>query len=427
MAYRKRLKIARGLHLSFSGSGIGIGYRLFPGLSLSANASGIYCNTSVPGTGFYSRNKISTWGNSNVDNDESSSNETEFIIKLNVDDDNNVTYNIVYAEDQRPVDDELFAYLKRQDSFKAALREVYEKTIQDYIDETEERTDIYKLTPKIVSEEDIERAIDDIELKQYKPEYFLVTEPSIASVREILLKEASNKIKTLFFWKLKGLKEEYVDKNLNSRYEELHSKWLTEKEEHIAQENSKKEVENARLLKEYESEVASLKSVIEGKEEYVNERIESLLNSLEMPVDFSVQYQYDEENSTLKIGLELPRIELFPKQKGSILSNGMLSVKYKTKQELNHQYATCVTGMSFFFAGMLFNISTHIKSIEVDGFSMAIDGATGNEVEKVLYNVTYDRTQFSQLNIPYIDPILSLQSFPSKINILKTEELRPIN
>ena len=58
MAFRKRKKIAKGMHLNLSGRGIGFGYKLFPGLSFSINRNGVYCNTSIPGSGFYSRNKI---------------------------------------------------------------------------------------------------------------------------------------------------------------------------------------------------------------------------------------------------------------------------------------------------------------------------------------------------------------------------------
>lgn len=58
MAFRKRKKIAKGMHLNLLGSGIGFGYKLFPGLSFSINRNGVYCNTSIPGSGFYSRNKI---------------------------------------------------------------------------------------------------------------------------------------------------------------------------------------------------------------------------------------------------------------------------------------------------------------------------------------------------------------------------------
>lgn len=56
--YRKRIKIAPGVHLNLSKGGIStsIGPR---GAKISIGKNGTYLNTSIPGTGLYSRTKIS--------------------------------------------------------------------------------------------------------------------------------------------------------------------------------------------------------------------------------------------------------------------------------------------------------------------------------------------------------------------------------
>lgn len=55
--YRKRIKIAPGMHLNFSKRGISttIGGR---GVSVNIGKNGTYLNTSIPGTGLYNRQKI---------------------------------------------------------------------------------------------------------------------------------------------------------------------------------------------------------------------------------------------------------------------------------------------------------------------------------------------------------------------------------
>lgn len=57
--YRKRVKIAPGIHLNFSKSGISttIGPR---GASINIGPKGTYVNTGIPGTGLYNREKISS-------------------------------------------------------------------------------------------------------------------------------------------------------------------------------------------------------------------------------------------------------------------------------------------------------------------------------------------------------------------------------
>ena len=56
--YRKRIKIAPGIHLNLSKGGVStsIGPK---GARISIGKNGTYLNTSIPGTGLYSRQKIS--------------------------------------------------------------------------------------------------------------------------------------------------------------------------------------------------------------------------------------------------------------------------------------------------------------------------------------------------------------------------------
>lgn len=67
--YRKRIKIFPGVHLNFSKGGVStsIGPK---GAKVSFGKKGTYLNTSIPGTGLYSRKKIS---NKNGDNHKNSS------------------------------------------------------------------------------------------------------------------------------------------------------------------------------------------------------------------------------------------------------------------------------------------------------------------------------------------------------------------
>ena len=56
--YRKRIKIAPGIHLNLSKGGVStsIGPK---GAKITIGKNGTYLNTSIPGTGLYSRQKIS--------------------------------------------------------------------------------------------------------------------------------------------------------------------------------------------------------------------------------------------------------------------------------------------------------------------------------------------------------------------------------
>ena len=78
--YRKRVKIAPGIHLNFSKNGVStsIGPK---GAKVTFGRNGTYMNTSIPGTGLYSRQKIGSGiGTSSTTNRTNSSNNNGCLI-----------------------------------------------------------------------------------------------------------------------------------------------------------------------------------------------------------------------------------------------------------------------------------------------------------------------------------------------------------
>ena len=59
LRYRKRVKVAPGVYLNLSKSGVSTTLKAGEGVSVSMGKNGTYLNTGIPGTGLYSRQKIS--------------------------------------------------------------------------------------------------------------------------------------------------------------------------------------------------------------------------------------------------------------------------------------------------------------------------------------------------------------------------------
>lgn len=432
MAFRKRKNLTKGLHLSFSGNGVGIGYKLFPGLSISANANGLYCNTSIPGTGFYSRNKVKTWNQEETESSNTSeSTQTEFLICTHIDEENPemgypVSTVVKYAETNEIVPDYILSNLKRLDSFKNAIQDSYRNLIQQYIDETEEVVDIYKLTANPLSEEDVKTSIEKLSPKKYRKVSFLEEEPKRESFIAELEKEAATKINSILFWTNKSKRRSYIEENIDQRYNEAHLRWESEKKTFEEKEAQNKVALEAKFLKEYEDQKEELNNILKGNSDFVVARIDALLDSIQVPVEFAINYEYNEQEGQLIMQLDLPEIENYPKRKASILANGKLSVKNKTKFEQNSEYATSVTGLAFFFAGMFFNVSTRIQKICINGYTQRIEGKTGQIEDQYIYSVIFDREQFSKLNFVNINPLEAITAFPCNINYLKSGELKRI-
>ena len=66
-SFRRRIKLIPGVHLNFSKSGIStsIGFR---GASVTLGKNGTFVNTGIPGTGFYNRQKLSSVGQNQNNN-----------------------------------------------------------------------------------------------------------------------------------------------------------------------------------------------------------------------------------------------------------------------------------------------------------------------------------------------------------------------
>lgn len=458
MAFRKRKSITKGLHLNISGSGFGLGYRIFPGLSFSLNRNGVYCNTSVPGSGFYSRNKI--MGSKDIQNNTSSnmtqssleyspsSSLIEVEVHVHAEKDGTFTYKLYDLDGNENNDIGVEAEIIRSRQFK----EIVVRTINDC---TNELTDIYKLTARPLtaidmqrkaeevlplSQEEMEKKLEEVKPVDIVPKVYDVSMPTYESVKEILVEEAEENINSIFFWTNKKKREAYVSENLESLFITEKAKWESDKKafdlqqaEYVKEEKARmqkayndvlKEIENEKL--EYADAQKALDSFVNGDENYINESIDHLLACLKVPFDFSINYEYLPANQILRIQLDLPEIEDFPKKKAMLLATEEISIKDKGKAEYTKDYASSVCGMAFFFVGMMFNVSLKIRDIEISAYTQRINKATGNEEDSYIYSVVFNRSHFAKINYDAIDPIEALKAQPNKSKILKSFEMKEI-
>ena len=459
MAFRKRKKIAKGFHLNLSGSGIGLGYRIFPGLSFSINKNGVYCNTSIPGSGFYSRNKIirnketskSTLSEvvpKTLDYSPSRGSLIEAEVHVHAENDGSFTYKIYDLDGNENnsfmVESEIIA--SRQ------FKELVVRTINDC---TNELTDMYKMTARPLTAIDMEKKVEeakpispdeaDKKMEKVKPVDFMpktyeVKKPTYESIKEKLRTEAKKKVNSIFFWTNSSKREKYVFEILDQRYKEELSIWESAKNDFDKQQieiiKAKKEqmqaeydsvleeIEKTKL--EYEDAQKALEGFVSGKENYINESIDNLLTCLKVPFDFSINYEYLSDNQILRIQLDLPKIEDFPKKKASLLATEEISIKNKSQTECTKDYANSVCGMAFFFAGMMFNISLKIRNVEISAYTQRINKATGSMEDCYIYSVIFNRSHFARINYDAIDPIEALKAQPNKSKILKSLEMREI-
>lgn len=158
----------------------------------------------------------------------------------------------------------------------------------------------------------------------------------------------------------------------------------------------------------------------------VEERIDRWLDELELPVEFSVQYDYDEARGSLMLDLDLPEIEDLPDEKPVELASGAIKPSAKTQRELRDEYRTCVLGLAVFFASHMFAASAGIGDVLISGYTQRRDRRTGEREDCYVFSIAFDREAFADDRCSREDPMSFCEAFRSRINPLASGELKQI-
>jgi len=437
MSYRfsRRIKICKGVHLNVSKSGIGVSLGV-RGASISTGPRGTYANVGLPGTGLSYRKKID---NKSYSSDEhysaSDIREQEYIpgstLELQIEADGKETLYMKAPDGTVFMNETVLRRVKRSDEYKGMVSAARKKKYDFMKEKNDSCVEIYKSTPKIITEEEvIEERNNPAEIKQkyYRVKRFEVPHPNETALYDEAHSWAFNNVKNAKFWNRKRLITEATQNKLRELFDQAKTDWIKQKDEFLDQERINKEKKDKEYEIEYnkavEERAKTYDLILNPDDNYLLETVDFVLSQIELPVDFSIDYSV--ENKEIELDIDLPEIEDFPQTYCSILSSGKLSIKKKTVSDLNKDYATGVVGMSFFFAGLLFNISPKIEKISMAGYTQRTSKKSGNIEDQYVYNVTFTRKEFSELNIQNIDPLEAIKNFEHVIDITSKYELKTI-
>lgn len=430
MRFRRRLKICKGVSLNVSGSGIStsIGLR---GASITTGNNGVYANYGIPGTGIYNRQKIAG-GNSSrstLTSNFSSSPQhgSKVVVRFSMDlDDNNNP--IVMDQNGVPItDDILLSAIKRTPEYKQGVHVLSQRVINRIAEKDSGFIEIYKHTERPISEKEVLAALNELQPEVYDKNTYSKEEPTLEGIKSQLEEESKNKISSILFWTIKKKREQYVSSNLQHRFDEIHSNWAKEKKEFEDYEDRLKKEYDELNLKEYEKKKSRIENILAGEESYVEQKIQTIISQIELPIEFSIDYEYHPDDATLLVDLDLPEIEDMPNEIAKTLKSGKVSVRTKSQKQTTQEYATCVCGLAFFFSGMFFNVSTKINWIRISGYTQRLNPKTNTINDDYVFSVKFNRDDFSRLDYKNINPVESLMHFPHLIDLTTTYRMKTIN
>lgn len=417
MAYRKRIKIMKGLNLNVSGSGLSLSAGV-KGASVTFGKNGNYLNTGIPGTGLYKRTKLNSLPVNNLNEN------INILIEL---DEKGNPKLILKNENGIEINNELLIRkIKQSDKYKESI----EKLIFDKKNSIEEQTDIFinifKHTPQIISENLIKKTLDELKPSEYLVQNFNINEPEIEFVKLELEIEAKKNINRIFFWQNKKLRENYINNNLEVVFNARKTEWTNLKSSFIDSENKLKTIKDKELYNEFTFVKNELELTLAGNVDFVESKIEQIINEIVLPVEFTLDYEYKKENNILKVEIDLPDIEDMPKEKANILSTGKISIKNKNIKELKQEYSQCVTGIAFFFGGTFFNISPIIENVLISGFTKKINTKNGKNERECIYSILFSKEIFTTLNFEKINTIEAFSNFENNMKLLNDFEFKGI-
>jgi len=377
--FRKRFKLAPGLHLNLSGSGLSLsaGPR---GASMTFGARGTYFNAGLPGTGIYSRQKV---GGSNA---ASSTIEVSITVK----DDGTVEFQDANGN---PLDERLIRKTKEQskDAILNLLQGACDK-FNSHIDAIEQ---VHLGTP----------------WPDFHPTYTVRPFAEVSPPAPVLKRHG---ILGLLF---KSVRSRIDTENAaaSAAHERAVNEWEGRKKRHDAIEAEHKTLIEQRVLTDLEA----METVLEES-----------LKDISWPRDTTVSAEVRESGDLILLDIDLPEIEELPKQTAAVPARGYkLSIKELPVTRLQQLYMRHIHAIAFRIIGEVFSVLPKSKIVVISGYSQRPDKSSGVITEQYLYSVRVPRDQWTRINfsnLGSLDVIEALARFDMRRDLSKTGVFKEI-
>jgi len=419
MRFRKSISICKGVKMNVSKTGVSctVGGK---GLSLNLGNKGAFLNTSIPGTGLYDRHKLLDF---NKGKKKTTAKKTgaarsgeDALPRVSYEMDDAGRLLVLDGNGREVTDEALLRKIKRTDEYQAAQDRLAEAFLANMEAAEEQFLHLHRESTPVLPADQIK----PVRAAPYRPRPFTKVEPAQSKVRARLEKEAQEKFPG--FFGVSSKRKAYVEENLESAWQTEYDAWEQEKAAFEAEENRK--VRQAEQVLTRSS--ADVEKALRGDADYVETEIDQWLSSMELPVDFKVEYEYLPGENAALIDLDLPEIEDLPAQKAVRMASGAVKSKNKTQKELREDYMRCVFGLAFFFSSRFFALTPCIQRIMIAGYTQRRDKKTGDLEDNYIYSIVFERERFEALRQPPEDPVAFAEKCHSRFNPTATMELKPI-
>ena len=384
LRFRRSVKLAPGLRLNFSGSGMSVtaGPR---GASVNFGRRGTYFNSGIPGTGLSSRTRIDNPSPSS----DGSSRKVDVRVRITLEDDGQVRYEY----DGRPAPEYLINKAKREhgDAIRAMIAEVCERMNAP----AGALATIHRETPPPTARI-VYRPIDFEEAAPAKP---------------------VPKAPGLLGWLFKGIaaKIEASNKAMDAKFRSDLVAWESRKAAYEAQEAERKEF---------------LEHLVFTDPAAMERHFEQALADIEWPRETHVSFDILDAGREMVIDVDLPEIEDMPKSAWSLPGRTYKpTVKDIPEGQRLKLYSAHVQGLGFRIIGEAFALLPTVTTIVLSAYTQRPNPATGSLQDEYVYSVRVKREAWSRIHfekLEDVDPDQALGAFELRRDPLKNGKLRRI-
>lgn len=393
--FRKRIKLAPGLHLNLSGSGLSVSAGPRGASMTFGGRGGTYMNTGIPGTGLYSRERVGAAPSRASSRSSSGSGDTvKMTITISVEDDGTVTF-----KDQAGnlLDERLVKQAKEQQ--KAAIQGLMQTACDEINGNIDALEQIHHATPA-----------PDWHLT-YEPQPYPEPKPSKPVLRKYGL------LDKLFASRRVRVDKENAD--AEATYNASMLIWNRSLREHEAREQARKVLHNEKV----HTEVPAMEIVLE----------ESLMEIV-WPRETALSSEIRDDGRVVMIDVDLPEIEELPRKTAAMPARGYkLSVKDLPVTRHQQLFMRHVHGIGFRIIGEVFYVLPKADEVVLSGYSQRPNKATGEVQDQYLYSVRVNRRDWAGINfsnLDDVDPAAALGRFEIRRDITKTglfKEIAPFD
>lgn len=279
---------------------------------------------------------------------------------------------------------------RRSQEYKSAYKKVSMDMLHAYEADNKKYTAIHRGMKKVITTSDYEKELMEMTPEKYKRSTFTLPMPKKEDVENDLITEAQ----AINFNKSEEAEnideKQFVRQNLNRLVEERQHSWQVACNLFNKIEDAREERTNANYFAEYKKLYDKKKAFIEGDSASVDTAIKDLCDTIDVPCDISLSYEYDKGDKTLSVKLIAENGINVPTSKATILASGKISIKNKMVKETIFDRTNSTISLVYYIGAELFNVSPNIQYLRISLYDKTL--------QSPLLWVEFDRDSFSKIN-----------------------------